>query len=152
MKFTLVDRVLSQTSDRIVALKQVSAAEEYLQDHFPTFPVLPGVMMLEAMTQAARLLLGPQSTTPMVLGQVRALKYGQFVKPGDALRITITLHKSNSDGSVDFKGICHLISPDSAADAEPPVACSGRLTLRPARLGADAPESGPGVATPPAPA
>lgn len=152
MKFTLVDRVLSQTADRIVAIKQVSAAEEYLQDHFPTFPVLPGVLMIEAMTQAARLLVGNDGPTPMVLGTVRALKYGQFVKPGDALRITVTVHKSHDDGSVDFKGVCHLISPYADPKAEPPVACSGRLTLRPARLGTEQPESSPSVAMPPTPA
>ena len=48
MHFTLIDRVLERTDDRLVAIKLVSAAEEYLQDHFPTFPVLPGVLMIEA--------------------------------------------------------------------------------------------------------
>ena len=52
MKFDLIDRVLEQSDDRIVALKHVTRAEEYLQDHFPTFPVLPGVMMVETMVQA----------------------------------------------------------------------------------------------------
>ena len=50
MKFNLIDKVESLSADKIVAVKYVSLAEEYLADHFPTFPVLPGVMMLEAAT------------------------------------------------------------------------------------------------------
>ena len=48
MKFNLIDRIEQISDERIVAVKYVSLAEEYLADHFPTFPVLPGVMMLEA--------------------------------------------------------------------------------------------------------
>ncbi|MCH8913891.1 MAG: hypothetical protein IIA33_10035, partial [Planctomycetes bacterium] len=54
MKFILLDDILEQTPDRIVVLKQVSLAEEYLADHFPTFPVMPGVLMIETMVQASR--------------------------------------------------------------------------------------------------
>ena len=53
MRFTLIDRIVElEQGARITAVKSVSLAEEYLRDHFPRFPVLPGVMMLEAMTQA----------------------------------------------------------------------------------------------------
>src|SRR5678809_98913 len=71
MHFDLVDRVLELTPERIVTLKQVSMAEEYLQDHFATFPVLPGVMMLEAMVQAGRRPAGDPGPVPLVLGRVR---------------------------------------------------------------------------------
>ena len=53
VRFHLLDRVEEVSDTRIVATKAVSQAEEYLADHFPTFPVLPGVLMLEAATQAA---------------------------------------------------------------------------------------------------
>ena len=59
MRFTLVDRILElQAGQEITAVKNLSLAEEYLADHFPLFPVLPGVLMLEAMTQAGAW-LGP---------------------------------------------------------------------------------------------
>ena len=53
MRFVLVDRIISQeTGQSLVAVKNLSLAEEYLADHFPGFPVMPGVLMLEALTQA----------------------------------------------------------------------------------------------------
>ncbi len=133
MHFDLVDKVLEQTAERIVALKHVSNAEEYLQDHFPGYPVLPGVLMLEAMVQAARKLAGP-AEVPLVLGQVRALKYGAFVRPGHSLRVEVDLHKRQPDGSVEFKGEAILVEPPGAQRAETPrAAVSGRFTLRPLR-------------------
>lgn len=130
MHFSLLDRVIESSPDRIVTIKMVTSAEEYLQDHFPSFPVLPGVMMLESLVQAARKLLEDHHNAiePMVLGQVRALKYGAFVRPGATLRVEIDMHKSNEDGTFDFKGQAMLIEPNSTS--EPPVAVSGRFTLR----------------------
>ncbi|MHC4383289.1 MAG: hotdog family protein [Planctomycetota bacterium] len=63
MKFNLLDTILDQSPDRIVAIKHVSLAEEYLADHFPTFPVLPGVMMVETMVQAARRMLADSAAS-----------------------------------------------------------------------------------------
>ncbi len=133
MHFNLVDRVLEIGPGRIVTIKNVSAAEEYLQDHFPSFPVLPGVLMLEAMVQAGRRLLEEQGVggLPLVLGRVRALKYGRFVKPGSSLRVEVTLGKA-LDGEYDLKGEGTVVDPGATGDA--PVAVSGRFVLRPARI------------------
>jgi 3-hydroxyacyl-[acyl-carrier-protein] dehydratase len=137
MHFDLVDRVLEISGTRIITLKQVSAAEEYLQDHFATFPVLPGVMMLEAMVQAARKLAEHRdpSAPPLVLGKVRALKYGRFVKPGAALRVEVTLAKTDG-GTLDFKGEGVVLEPGAAPGSEPATAVSGRFLLRPLRIAA----------------
>lgn len=129
MRFDLVDRVLERSSRRIVAIKNVTAAEEYLADHFPSFPVLPGVLMLEAMVQAARNLAdAPPSSPPLVLGGVRALKYGRFVRPGETIRVEVDLVKREGDAA-EFRGQVLLPDP-SGTDS---VAASGRFTLRPAR-------------------
>lgn len=141
MRFELVDRVLDLSAERIVTLKQVSLAEEYLQDHFPTFPVLPGVMMLEAMVQAARLLAHragyPAEALPLVLGRVRALKYGQFVKPGAALRVEVVLVRRDGE-TFEVKGEGTVLEPLGTRSHDVPepgqTAVSGRLTLRPARV------------------
>ena len=147
MHFDLVDRILELSDDRIVTLKQVSAAEEYLQDHFATFPVLPGVMMLEAMVQAAGKLAEHRDPAagPLVLGRVRALKYGRFVRPGAVLRVEVTLGKVDGQ-TLDFRGEGVVIEPEAVPGAEPATAVSGRFLLRPVRI------TGVGTVRPPTPA
>jgi len=135
MHFALLDRVIEADDQRIVTLKSVSASEEYLQDHFPTFPILPGVFMLECMVQAARELLRRRdpALARHVLGSVRALKYGSLVRPGDALRIEASYLKTGDDGAHEFKATALAIRPDQSSDEPGPVAASGRFSLRPPR-------------------
>ncbi|MBC8105084.1 MAG: beta-hydroxyacyl-ACP dehydratase [Anaerolineae bacterium] len=102
MKFNLIDSILELSDTRIVAIKQVTLAEEYLADHFPTFPVLPGVMMLEALTQAAGWLLHRRNKfacSMAVLKEAKNVKYGQFVAPGDALKVEVELFKPTATGA-----------------------------------------------------
>lgn len=105
VKFNLIDKIEQLTDERIVGVKYVSLAEEYLADHFPTFPVLPGVMMLEATVQAAGWLLHHRtnfSRSMAVLKEARNVKYGHFVAPGNFLRVDVELLKTN-DGGATFK-------------------------------------------------
>lgn len=133
MHFDLVDSVLELDESRIVTIKQVTMAEEYLQDHFPSFPVLPGVLMIESLVQAARRLLISRdpSCSRHVLGTVKALKYGGFVRPGDTLRIEVTLAKEENDGVYGFKGQGLVVGPQCDDLSTAPTAVSGRFTLRP---------------------
>jgi len=103
VKFNLIDKIESISDDRIVASKQVSLAEEYLTDHFPTFPVLPGVLMLEALIQAAGWLLHRRrdfACSMAVLREARNVKYGHFVAPGNALKIEVELSKLIEGGAI----------------------------------------------------
>jgi 3-hydroxyacyl-[acyl-carrier-protein] dehydratase len=153
MHFSLLDRTLALSSTRVLTLKHVSSAEEYLGDHFPTFPVLPGVMTLECMVQAARhwarTHAGPLSTQRVVLGEVRALKYGALVRPGSTLRIDVSptlvpAQSSDALPTIDCKGKALLVEPgdahwalhpeaDEAQLSTLPVAASGRFVLRAVR-------------------
>jgi hypothetical protein len=68
---------------------------------------------------------------PLVLGKVRALKYGRFVKPGAALRVEVTLGKK-LEGEWDLRGEATVIEPGAVGEA--PTAVSGRFILREARI------------------
>ena len=135
MRYDLVDNVLEQAPDSIRTLKQVTAAEEYLADHFPGFPILPGVMMLESLAQAARVMLQDQAGEPLVLGGVKALKYGAMVKPGEALDVRVSLVKGpDSSGTYTCKGTGTVRG--GSLDGE--TAVSGRFTMRPIHTGTTA--------------
>ena len=129
MKFCLNDQLLEVGPDRAVAIKNVSAAEEYLQDHFPSFPVLPGVFMLEVMVQAARAVLAERGFTHMMLGEVKALRYGSFVRPGESLRVEVDLMKEGDD-QFSFKGTGQRVGHGTSDLSD--TAVSGRFTMRPA--------------------
>ncbi len=129
MNFDLIDTVLEQTPDRIVAIKQVSLAEEYLADHFPTFPVLPGVLMVETLVQAARRMLADRGDPRLVLGEVKSMKFGSFVRPGEALRIEVTLDKEPAEGSYHCRGTGRVCRHRAAGDTGE-TAVSGRFTMR----------------------
>ena len=131
MKFHLIDTVLEQSPDRIVAIKQVSLTEEYLADHFPTFPVLPGVLMVEAMVQAARRMLADRGDPRLVLGEVRGLKFGSFVRPGEALLVEVTLKSDTGDGEYVCRGTGRVLRHDTERSDE--TAVSGQFTMRPIR-------------------
>lgn len=133
MHFSLVDRVLEASTERAVTLKAVTRGEEYLQDHFPSFPVLPGVMMLEAMVQAGQLIAARRGTDqPLVLHEVRALKYNRFVPPGSTIRATVEAGESQGrPDCLDLRGRVELLGEDGEAVA----AASGRFSLRPVRAG-----------------
>lgn len=101
MQFTLVDRIVElEPGVRITAVKNLTMAEEYLADHFPHFPVMPGVLMLEAMTQASAWLIRASEDfahSIVVLKQASNVKYGQFVQPGQTLWVTAEIVKSSAD-------------------------------------------------------
>ncbi len=105
VKFNLIDKIETLTDRRIVAVKCVSLAEEYLADHFPTFPVLPGVMMLEAITQAAGWLLHQRrgfGCSMVILKEAKNVKYGNFVAPGNFLKLDVE-HFKETDTGATFK-------------------------------------------------
>jgi 3-hydroxyacyl-[acyl-carrier-protein] dehydratase len=106
VKFVLVDQLISlEPGKRIVMAKNVTMAEEYLADHFPGFPVLPGVMMLEAAVQTAAWLVRGQEDfahSLIVLKEARGVRYGNFVAPGQTLTMTAEAVEIGA-GASDFK-------------------------------------------------
>jgi 3-hydroxyacyl-[acyl-carrier-protein] dehydratase len=93
MKYRQIDKITSlEPGLRLTATRTLRADEEYLKDHFPRFPVMPGVMMLEALHQAAVWLVrtGDHFQSPLVLlREVRGVKFGDFLAPGNTLEVTV---------------------------------------------------------------
>jgi 3-hydroxyacyl-[acyl-carrier-protein] dehydratase len=97
MRFALIDRIVElHPGERITAVKSPTLTEEFLQDHFPLFPVMPGVLMLESMYQASAWLLRKTddfSSSMVLLKEARTVKYAGLVRPGQVLSVTSELQK-----------------------------------------------------------
>ncbi|MCP4593558.1 MAG: beta-hydroxyacyl-ACP dehydratase [bacterium] len=108
MKFALIDRILElDPGKRVVAVKAVSLAEEYLADHFPTFPVLPGVFMLEALVESASWLVRQHEDfahSLILLREANNVTYKSFVKPGQILRVEVDCRRL-ALGDSQFSGV-----------------------------------------------
>ena len=110
----LVDRVLElEKGKRIKALKNVSINEPFFNGHFPHRPVMPGVLMLEALAQAAALLafdtLGvtPDDKTVYYFAGIDGARFKRPVEPGDQLIMDVTLDRMKS-GIFKFKGVTRV--------------------------------------------
>ena len=119
----LVDRVLEiDKGKRIKALKNVSINEPYFSGHFPHRPVMPGVLMLEALAQAAALLafdmLGttPDDKTVYYFAGIDGARFKRPVEPGDQLILEVTLDRMKA-GIFKFKA-CAKVGEGIAAEAE----------------------------------
>jgi len=121
MRFVLIDRIVdvqpgrsrlagtntfSSPGPSLVGMKNLSLAEEYLSDHFPGFPVMPGVLMLEALTQAGAWLIRDMEDfahSIIILKQAKTIKYGSFVEPGRQLELRVEL-TAHDPRDCSFKG------------------------------------------------
>ena len=123
MRFTLLDRIVElEPGRRITAVKALALAEEYLADHFPLFPVMPGVLMLEAMTQASAWLIRASEDfqhSLVVLKEAKNVKYADFVAPGQLLTITAEIVSQDATET--------RLKAQGVVDGRTSV--SGRLTL-----------------------
>ncbi|MBN2216470.1 MAG: beta-hydroxyacyl-ACP dehydratase [Pirellulales bacterium] len=106
MRFTLLDRITSLVpGTKITAVKNLTMAEEYLGDHFPQFPVMPGVLMLEAMVEAGAWLVRATEDfahSVILLRKAGNVKYGQFVQPGQTLEVSAEI-LGQADGETKIK-------------------------------------------------
>mgnify|MGYP003382311543 FL=1 len=121
--FLLVDRVIElEKGKRIVALKNVSMNEPFFTGHFPHRPVMPGVLMLEALAQAAALLafdtLGvtPDDKTVYYFAGIDGARFKRPVEPGDQLMLHATLDRMKS-GIFKFKAHA-MVGDQLAVEAE----------------------------------
>jgi len=128
MRFNLVDRIVSVKPGKVIeALKNLTLGEDYLADHFPTFPVLPGVLMLESLVEAGAWLLRIThdfEKSLIVLHEVRNIKYASFVEPGQQMQVSMNLVEE-SGPLATFRGL---------GEVEGKQTVSAKVTLRSSNL------------------
>jgi len=97
----LIDRVLEiETGKRVLALKNVTLNEPFFEGHFPQRPILPGVLIIEAMAQAAGVLIFktigamPNENSAYYLAGIDAARFKKPVVPGDQLLLEVTVERS----------------------------------------------------------
>lgn len=107
MRFNLIDRIDAYQPGKFLrGCKFLTLGEEYLADHFPRFPVMPGVLMLQALVEAGAWLWRSGSGyqhTVIVLREAKNVKYGSFMQPGRKMDVAVDLVKQDCE-SVSFKG------------------------------------------------
>lgn len=121
--FLLVDRVLEMDSESITAIKNVTMNEPFFQGHFPSYPVMPGVLIIEAMAQVAGIHtistaeVVPENAIFFFMG-VDGVKFRRQVVPGDQLVMKIQVIKKKKD----------LVKVKAEAFVDDQLACEGELT------------------------
>jgi 3-hydroxyacyl-[acyl-carrier-protein] dehydratase len=126
--FLLIDRVLEmEPLKRIVAIKNVTVNEPFFQGHFPGAPVMPGVLIIEAMAQAAALLLfrevPDRENKLLYFASIESARFRKPVTPGDQLRFEVNVLKYRSGyGKLDAKAyvdgtlVCEAVVTSVTAD------------------------------------
>jgi 3-hydroxyacyl-[acyl-carrier-protein] dehydratase len=123
MRFCLLDRISElEPGRRLVGVKRLRPDEDYLSDHFPRFPVMPGVLMLEAMYQASAWLVRHSEDfahSMVILKEARNIKYSDFVTPGKELEVTAEILKQDE----------RLTTLKTQGTIDGNIAVNGRLVL-----------------------
>jgi 3-hydroxyacyl-[acyl-carrier-protein] dehydratase len=131
----MVDRIVEMTENSIVGIKNVTIGEPHFNGHFPEFPVMPGVLIVEAMAQVGGILVGEVAPHTrgkvMFLASVEEAKFRKPVVPGDQLRIEMKLLRlkysvakmqgiAKVDGQVvaEARLLCKLSDTPAKASAE----------------------------------
>src|SRR4029453_2775431 len=109
MRFHLVDRIVEvEAGKRIRVIKNLALGEEYVADHFPRFPVMPGVLMLQTLIEAGAWLLRITEDfkhSVIVLREAKNVKYGKFMEPGKSMAVMVEIADfDQATPEVVFKG------------------------------------------------
>ena len=140
----LVDSVGEhEPGKRLVAFKNVTVNEDFFQGHFPSKPLLPAVLTIEALTQAATLLVLSSSGAHVRLRGVNGAKFRQHVVPGDQLKLIVTL--GSSRGPLVRVAAVAEVDGQVVAEAELVLAVAAAATIDPQARVASTAVIGPGT-------
>ena len=120
--FLLIDKVIKIEENKITALKNVTANEHYFQGHFPTEPVMPGVLIIESLAQAGAVALLSRDEFKGKIAYFAGINNAKFrrkVVPGDTLKLEVELTKIRGKAGVGY-GVAYV---------EGKKVCEGELTF-----------------------
>lgn len=120
--FLLIDKVIKIEENKITAIKNVTANEHYFQGHFPTEPIMPGVLIIEALAQAGAVALLSKDEFKGKIAYFAGINNAKFkrkVVPGDTLRLEVELTKIRGKAGIGY-GIAYV---------EDKKVCEGELTF-----------------------
>ena len=120
--FLLIDKVIKIEENKITAIKNVTANEHYFQGHFPTEPVMPGVLIIEALAQAGAVALLSKDEFKGKIAYFAGINNAKFkrkVVPGDRLRLEVELTKIRGKAGIGY-GVAYV---------EGKKVCEGELTF-----------------------
>ena len=120
--FLLIDKVIKIEENKITAIKNVTANEHYFQGHFPTEPVMPGVLIIEALAQAGAVALLSKDEFKGKIAYFAGINNAKFkrkVVPGDTLRLEVELTKIRGKAGIGY-GIAYV---------DDKKVCEGELTF-----------------------
>jgi len=121
--FLLVDRIEELETERVVGIKNVTVNEPFFAGHFPEYPVMPGVLIIEAMAQVAGVLvlsgIPDRKTKLVLLAGVDGAKFRRPVRPGDQLRMEMKILRSRAS----MAKVSGVATVDGAIVAEAEMLC-----------------------------
>jgi 3-hydroxyacyl-[acyl-carrier-protein] dehydratase len=121
--FLLVDRIEELEAERVVGIKNVTVNEPFFAGHFPDYPVMPGVLIIEAMAQVAGVLvlsgIPDRKTKLVLLAGVDGAKFRKPVRPGDQLRMEMKILRSRAS----MAKVSGVATVDGAIVAEAEMLC-----------------------------
>jgi 3-hydroxyacyl-[acyl-carrier-protein] dehydratase len=156
--FLLVDRVVEyERAKRLVAIKNVTINEPFFQGHFPGYPIMPGVLVVEAMAQAGGMImlaeLADRHSKLVVFTGIERAKFRRPVTPGDQLRIEVDVlsfrtraGRIQGRAMVDGKLACEAVLTCQVVPRQPPQPRADVANADGANHAEAAPESAPAVA------
>jgi beta-hydroxyacyl-ACP dehydratase FabZ len=121
--FLLVDRIEELDAERVVGIKNVTVNEPFFAGHFPDYPVMPGVLIIEAMAQVAGVLvlngIADRKSKLVLLAGVDGAKFRKPVRPGDRLRMEMKVLRSRAS----MAKVSGTATVDGAVVAEAEILC-----------------------------
>lgn len=120
--FLLIDKVISMEGNKIVAIKNVTVNENYFQGHFPAEPVMPGVLIIEALAQTGAVAILSKNEFKGKIAYFAGIDKAKFrrkVIPGDILRLEVELTKLRGRAGIGY-GIAYV---------DDKKVCEGELTF-----------------------